>query len=69
MATPVQNSNGHAPLDPNDWGIITPAQPKKKKIENLEPASRKTEGIDSSDDDEWGDPTCAKLFKLKSYKK
>lgn len=47
----------------DDWGIITPAPPKKKKVEEIGVKSRKQE--DPDEDDEWGDTTSSK-FKLKS---
>ena len=50
----------------DDWGIITPAPPKKKKVEELVAKSRKQEGPDSGDEDEWGDTTSTKLACLKS---
>lgn len=43
-----------------DWGIITPAPPKKKKVEDIGVKSRKQEGPDE-EDDEWGDTTSTKF--------
>ena len=51
------------PEPEDDWGIITPAPPKKKKVEDLGVKSRKQE--DPDEDDEWGDTTSTK-FHLKS---
>lgn len=53
------------PEPEDDWGIITPAPPKKKKVEEIMGVkSRKQEDPDE-DDDEWGDTTSTK-FQLKS---
>ena len=40
------------PLE-DDWGIITPAPPKKKKAADLGVKSRKQE--DEGEQDDWGD--------------
>lgn len=51
------------PEPEDDWGIVTPAPPKKKKVEEIGVKSRKQE--DPDDEDEWGDTTSTK-FQLKS---
>ena len=49
----------------DDWGIVTPAPPKKKKAAEIGVKSRKQENED--DEDDWGD-TVNTQFQLKSEK-